>query len=107
MTVVTEVRRRQGLSLSVIALEIVPVALAVTLFSVVGIAHVASRTMVVNRGYELSKLDQRFNELSREHDSLKLELATLRSSGKLEATARLKLGLAPPAAGALLHVPSR
>lgn len=107
MSIVMEARNRGGLSLAVIVLEILPAALAVALFAVVGIVHVASRAMVVSQGYELSRLDQRFGDATREHDALKLELATLKSPSKLEAAARTRLGMAPPVAGSVAHVKTR
>lgn len=107
MNVVTEVRSRHGLSLAVIVLEILPAALTVALFAAVGIAHVASRTLVVTHGYELSRLDQQHAELVRERDALELELATLRSPTRLEAAARERLGLVPASSTMLVHVKAR
>ena len=43
----------------------------------------------------------------REHDRLKLELATLRSPARLEAIAREKLSMGPPAPSAIFHVKAR
>lgn len=104
MSVVVEARNRGGLSLSVIILELIPAALAVLLLATVGVVHVTSRVLVVKMGYELSKLDARATDLQRENDRLKLELATLKSPARLESFARTKLGLVPPAAGAVVNV---
>ncbi len=104
MSVVIEARNRGGLPLSVILLEIFPAAVTVALLVVVGLVHVASRTAVVTVGYELSRLDQQYTDLSREHDALKLELATWKSPVRLEAQARAKLGMALPAASSVIHV---
>ncbi len=103
MSVVVE-KSRGSLSISVIAGEIVPAALAVMLLAVVGVIHVTSRVMVVRMGYELSKLDSQTTELTRENDQLRLELATLKSPTRLEATARSKFGLGPPSATTVIHV---
>ncbi|MCC6337699.1 MAG: cell division protein FtsL [Myxococcales bacterium] len=104
MSVVVEARSRGGLSLSVILLEILPAALAVLLLAGVGVVHVTGRVMVVKMGYELSRLDAAGSALTRENDQLRLELATLRGPVRLEGIARSKLGLAPPAAGAVIHL---
>ncbi len=104
MSVVMEGRQRGGLSLSVIFLEILPAALVVLLLATVGIVHVTSRVLVVRMGYELSKLDQQGTDLERENAALKVELATLKSPGKLEATAKSKLGLVQPPATSVIHL---
>jgi len=102
MSVVVEARRG-SVSLSVIAAEILPAALAVALIAIVGVVHVTSRLMVVRMGYELSKLDAQTTDLTRENDQLRLELATLKSPTRLEAMARAK-GLVAPSATAVIHV---
>ncbi|MEW5739361.1 MAG: cell division protein FtsL [Myxococcota bacterium] len=104
MSVVVEARSRGGLSLSVILLEILPAALAVLLLSGVGVVHVTSRVMVVKMGYELSRLDAAGAVLTRENDQLRLELATLKGPARLEGIAKSKLGLGPPAPGAVIHL---
>ena len=106
MSIVVEARRG-SLSFSVIAAEILPAALAVALIAIVGVIHVTSRVMVVRMGYELSTLDAQTTDLTRENDQLRLELATLKSPSRLESAARVKLGLVPPSATAVVHVKSR
>jgi cell division protein FtsL len=98
------IESRRGVSLGVIFFELLPAALLVVLFATVGIVHVTSRVLVVKVGYQLSALDQVSSDLTREHDRLKLELATLRSPARLESIARQKLHMGPPAASAILHV---
>lgn len=95
--------RKGGLPLSVILLELLPAALLVALFAAVGVVHVSARVMVVKMGYELSRLNDERSALAREHDKLKLELATLKAPARLEALARTRLGLAPPAPGVVLE----
>ena len=102
MTVAIEGRR--GVSLGVIFFELLPAALLVVMFAAVGIVHVTSRVLVVKVGYQLSALDQANGALMREHDRLKLELATLRSPGRLESIARQKLQMGPPAPSVMFHV---
>ncbi len=97
--------RGRGASLSAIVLNLLPWALLSGLFVAVGVMHVASRVLVVDLGYKLSKLEQEGRDLTREHDRLKLELATQRSPALLEKVAREKLKMAPPPAGAVFTVP--
>ena len=104
MSVTVEARNRGGVSFSVIALEILPAALVVMLLAAVGIMHVTSRVLVVSMGYELSKLDTQATELDREHSQLKLEVATLKSPSRLEAMARTRLSMQPPAPTAFIHL---
>ena len=54
---------------------------------------------------ELSKLDAESTALTRDNDRLKLELATLKSPARLETIARTKLGMGPPAAASIIHLP--
>lgn len=96
MSVVVEAKNRGGLSLSVILLEILPAALAVLLLASVGIVHVSSRVLVVRMGYELSRLDAKGQELQRENDALKVQLATMRAPGRLAPLAREQLGMESP-----------
>lgn len=96
MSVVMEARNKGGLSLSVILLEILPAALAVLLLATVGIVHVTSRVMVVRMGYELSKLDGKNVELTRENAALQVELASMTSPARLEPTAKAQLQMQVP-----------
>jgi cell division protein FtsL len=67
-----------------------------------GVFHVWSRTRVLTAGYELGRLESEHRQLLAERDRLKLEVATLRSPGRLERFARERLGMAPPAPGAVV-----
>lgn len=98
------VESKRGLSLSIILLELLPAALLVALFAGVGIVHVTGRVLVVRVGYELSKLDQETQSLTRDRDRLRLELATLKSPARLEAIAKGGLGLEAPKPGAVIHL---
>jgi cell division protein FtsL len=71
------------------------------LVAVVGVFHVWSRTRVVSAGYALGQLQREHVKLSSEHDRLRIEVETLRSPATLERFARTKLGMAPPAPGAV------
>jgi len=99
-----ELRTRGALPFSVIFLELLPAALAIALLAAVGVVHVTSRVLVVKVGYELSKLDGESAALTRDNDRLKLELATLKSPSRLEAIARSKLNMSPPAPASIIHV---
>ncbi|MFZ5471937.1 MAG: cell division protein FtsL [Myxococcota bacterium] len=86
----------------VVFVELLPAALLCGLFAAVGVVHVTSRALVVRSGYELSRLEGERRVLLRDHDRLQLELATLKSPSRLEKLAREKLGMGPPAAGAVI-----
>jgi cell division protein FtsL len=68
----------------------------------VGVFHVWSRSRVIAAGYELGRLESEHRQLLAERDRLNLEVATLRSPGRLERFARERLGMAPPAPGAVV-----
>ena len=53
-------------------------------------------------GYELGRLETEHRQLLADRDRLNLEVATLRSPGRLERFARERLGMAPPAPGAVV-----
>jgi cell division protein FtsL len=67
----------------------------------IGIFHVWARTRVLSAGYALAELQKRHVTLTSEHDRLRIEVETLRAPAMLERVARTKLGLAPPAPGAV------
>jgi len=67
-----------------------------------GVFHVWSRTRVLIAGYELGRLESEHGRLVAERDRLRLEVATLRSPGRLERYARERLGMAPPAPGTVV-----
>ena len=76
-------------------------AVAVLLFASVGVFHVWSRTRVLVAGYALGELQKEHVVLTSEHDRLRIEVETLRSPALLEKVARTRLGMAPPAPGAV------
>lgn len=71
------------------------------LFTAIGVFHVWSRTRVVSAGYALGELQREHVALTTEHDRLRIEVETLRSPAVLERIARTRLGMAPPAPGAV------
>jgi cell division protein FtsL len=66
-----------------------------------GVFHVWSRTRVLSAGYALGELQKEHVRLTSEHDRLRIEVETLRSPATLERFARTRLGMAPPAPGAV------
>ncbi len=76
-------------------------ALLAALATSLGVFHVWARTRVVAAGYELGELQKEHVRLSSEHDRLRIEVETLRSPAALERFARTRLGMAPPAPGAV------
>ena len=76
-------------------------AAVLLLFTAIGVFHVWSRTRVVAVGYALGELQREHVALTAEHDRLRIEVETLRSPAVLEKVARTKLGMAPPAPGAV------
>jgi cell division protein FtsL len=67
----------------------------------IGVFQVWARTRVVAAGYELGELQKEHVRLTSEHDRLRIEVETLRSPSALERFARTRLGMAPPAPGAV------
>ncbi len=67
----------------------------------IGIFHVWARTRVLATGYELGELQKEHVRLTSDHDRLRIEVETLRSPTTLERFARTRLGMAPPAPGAV------
>lgn len=76
-------------------------ALVALVLAAVGIFHVWARTRVVSAGYALAELQKEHVRLTSEHDRLRIEVETLRSPAALERFARTRLGMAPPAPGAV------
>ncbi len=71
------------------------------LVTAIGVFHVWSRTRVLAVGYALGELQRDHVALTAEHDRLRIEVETLRSPAVLERIARTRLGMAPPAPGAV------
>lgn len=77
-------------------------ALLAAALAAVGLFHVWTHTRVVASGYELARLEVEHRRLSAERERLQLEVTTLRAPGRLEKYARTRLGMAPPAHGAVV-----
>ena len=76
-------------------------ALLAAVLAAIGVFQVWARTRVVAAGYELGDLQKEHGRLTSEHDRLRIEVETLRSPSALERFARTRLGMAPPAPGAV------
>jgi cell division protein FtsL len=76
-------------------------ALLAAAIAAVGIFHVWARTRVLSAGYALGELQKEHVKLTSDHDRLRIEVETLRSPATLERFARTRLGMAPPAPGAV------
>ncbi|HEX9290491.1 MAG TPA: cell division protein FtsL [Anaeromyxobacteraceae bacterium] len=77
-------------------------ALLVGALAAVGVFHVWSHTRVTAAGYRLGELQRAQEVLRAERNRLEVEVATLRAPGRLEGYARARLGMAPPAPGAVV-----
>jgi cell division protein FtsL len=94
--------RRTALPGATGGLRLAELAAAALLVAALGVFHVWSRTRVLAAGYALGELQQQHAELISAHDRLRIEVEMLRSPRELERYARAKLGMAPPAPGAVL-----
>ena len=83
------------------------VVVGVAAFALIGVVliHVWLRLQVVQMGYVLSTLSKLQGRLEQENRELTVELATLTSPERLEALARNRLGLVPPAKGQVVVLP--
>lgn len=90
-------RARQGSAARVLA-----AALLCAPLGTAGVFHVWTRTRVVAAGYQLARLQREHDRLADERGRLVIEVATLRAPGRLERFARERLGMAPPAPGAVV-----
>ena len=84
--------------------RLLALGLAAAALAGAGIFHVWTRTRVVVAGYELARLEAEHRRLVAERERLELEVTTLRAPGRLEQYARTRLGMAPPAPGAVVAV---
>jgi cell division protein FtsL len=79
------------------ALEILPASIIILcFFTAWAFVHIWTRHMATELGYRISAEQSTKEELLSENKSLKLEISTLKSSKRLEAIARDKLGMRSP-----------
>ena len=71
--------------------------LACALIAAAMLLHAWVRTRVTEQGYRLSRLSAESHELTREHESLQIKAAELRSPQRIEELARSRLSMGPPA----------
>jgi cell division protein FtsL len=93
--------RRSGPALAPLLRRLGRAALLAVALAAIGIFHVWARTRVLSAGYALGELQKDHVRLTSDHDRLRIEVETLRSPSALERFARTRLGMAPPAPGAV------
>ena len=71
-------------------------ALACALVAAAMLLHAWVRTRVTEQGYRLSRLSAEYRELTREHETLQIHAAELRSPQRIEELARIRLNMGPP-----------
>ncbi len=71
--------------------------MACVLVAAAALFHLWIRTRVTERGYQLSRLSGEYRDLTREHESLQIRAAELKSAQRIEELARERLGMGPPA----------
>jgi cell division protein FtsL len=84
------------------ALLVLRATLCAAALAGVGVFHVWSHTRVTSAGYRLDDLRRSREALRVERNRLEVEVATLRAPGRLQSLARARLGMAPPAPGAVV-----
>jgi cell division protein FtsL len=77
-------------------LNISYVAGVMILLTLVSIFHVWSRVEVINLNLKISDTARMFKEEQQENKRLKLEVASLKAPGRIEALAKGELGMALP-----------
>ncbi len=85
-----------------VAAPVLRTALPVLLCAGLAVVFIWTRTRALAASYELAEEKKRHDQLTSVRGSLLLEVETLRSPRALEGWARTKLGMAPPAPGAVL-----
>ena len=71
--------------------------LSCALLAAAALLHAWVRTRVTEEGYQLSRLSAEGRELSRQHESLQVQTAELKSPQRIEELARGRLSMGPPA----------
>jgi cell division protein FtsL len=85
-----------------VAAPVLRTALPVLLCAGLAVTFIWTRTRALAASYELAEEKKRHDRLTSARGQLLLEVETLRSPRALEDWAREKLGMAPPAPGAVL-----
>ena len=71
-------------------------ALACLLVAAAMLLHAWVRTRVTEQGYKLSRLSAEYRDLAREHESLQIKAAEMKSPQRIEELARIRLSMGPP-----------
>ncbi len=67
------------------------------LLTLVSVFHVWSRAKVIDLNLQLTDIGGQFKEAQQEQNRLRLEVASLKTPGRIEALAKGELGMALPA----------
>ena len=70
--------------------------IVMVLLTLVSIFHVWSRVKVVDMNLQMTEITQEIKKQEEERNRLKLEVASLRTPGRIEALARGELGMSLP-----------
>lgn len=95
-------RLRGAVSTRGVAADVLLFALVAALASI----HAWTRIEGTMAGYALSAAQVEHSELLREQKALRLELATQKSSRRIEADAKKRLGLVKPSPDRIVQLPS-
>jgi cell division protein FtsL len=79
--------------------------LIVTTFVFFTLLFVWSRLEVLQTGYSLSRANQVYENLVKESQCLRVEVASLKSPSRIEKLAKEKLGLINPTQGKIIFIP--
>lgn len=80
-----------------LSLNVLPACVIILVFFTTwALFHIWTRHMATDLGYRISAEQSLKDELLGENKSLRLEISTLKSSKRLEAIARDKLGMGSP-----------
>ena len=71
-------------------------ALACLLVAAAMLLHAWVRTRVTEQGYKLSRLSADYRDLAREHETLQIRAAEMKSPQRIEELARIRLSMGPP-----------
>ncbi len=78
--------------------------ICMVVFTIVSVFHVWSRFKLVDLNLQISEISRQLGEAGQEQKRLKLEAASLRSPGRIEAIAKNELGMAVPTEQQIIHV---
>lgn len=105
--VVAETVRRQHVAKKAVTMRnrrVKLFSILMTVFLCMALIYVWTRTSVVQKGYEVSRLHNEVTILSEEKNQLEAEVMKLKSPARLETIAREKLGMRLPDGSEIVFV---